>query len=326
MKKINNAIKIIMPSTTPCCCTKLAKRGICDFYISDSDPMMLLKLVKEIGINIDYPDIITQEDLYKLLIDIMNTSPEKHVEVDCAAVVQIIYFMCFNEVCGGNFKLGFGSSIWSIVTNYQRKFHFNDIDIHKLRDLSTLSTLTTDNKNMEKIVRTLDVVCITFNSTVSDVTNYSKSYQSHWLIVVHNNDGGMPSFIGIHKNKLKNMSLSEWFDFMVSMIDEEINMDRGSMPPKLSQCIDPLRGIHMCYKELGRYKFETAVDVIVIGSIIPACDYLAMYMGVKTPTSTSTLTPTSTTTTTQTPTSTPTTPSIINVCSNTGGGGCKCNE
>jgi hypothetical protein len=266
-----SGLKFSLPKG-PCCSTNLTKFG----ELQPSKKALpdekefgssLLVRTKEECVAFHYPTVKTPSDLRALLEKVML---EGVIEVDCAAITQIVLFMRSEEANRPPyFVLAFGCQVWEHTTFYQRQQAFSGLDVN------SLCIFSKDDRLLPRVASTIDAVALTFGEKVASVTNTSRSYSSHWLCVDRKGDE-LLGFTGLNAdNQLVRMSLEEWFDFLVCQVDADmkaLNVQDASMLARLSS------NMHACFMGLNAYKFEEAM-VLVVGAKVPAQDFLSMACG-----------------------------------------------
>ena len=131
---------------------------------TDATQELLVRMKKD-GIEFHFETIKTPEDLRSLLEEVML---EGQIEVDCAAMIQIVVFMTSDEAIRPSFfVLGFGTRVWEHATYYQRHRFFTGMSVAGLGALSHMKDCVQD------VVRTVDVVALTFGENVRLVTSRS---------------------------------------------------------------------------------------------------------------------------------------------------------
>ena len=255
----------------PCCSTNLtslgelqpSKQGSVD---QEGTEIKLLERTKTQGVSFYYPTIKTPSDLRAALETIMRN--DGSIEVDCAAMVQVLLFMASNDSLRPScFVLAFGCQIWEQTTYYQRQRAFSGLDV------GSLCTFSLHKPLFKLVARTIDAVALTFGKSVEPVTSLSRSYSSYWLRVDRGEDGKLLGFTSLNADgQLGRMSLEEWFGVMVCGVDAEMKELEGRSGSNLAA--KNLSGLHACYAKLDAYKFEEAM-VLVVGAQASVQDFLA---------------------------------------------------
>ena len=263
-----SGLKFSLPKG-PCCSTNLTNFGILQPSkkpLPDESSSLLVR-TKEDGVAFHYPTVKTPSDLRALLEKVML---EGVIEVDCAAITQIVLFMRSEEANRPPyFVLAFGCQVWEYTTFYQRQRAFSGLDVNPSCIFSK------DDRLLPRVVCTINAVALTFGDKVASVTNTSRSYSSQWLCVDRKGDE-LLGFTGLNADyQLVRMSLEEWFDFLVCQVDAEmkaVHVQSASMLDRLSS------SMHACFMGWNAYKFEEAM-VLVFGAKVPAQDFLSMACG-----------------------------------------------